>query len=299
VVLFDVTGHCMTRLRLPAVLAILAALTTACMSMVTGQAGPATEGGDENREVFEQVDLPELGSCLDTVRGGAGPLGSPATLPCSEPHGGEIAKVVEVPAALDGSYPTDDDLSSDAWSDVLYGDDGCGELRLVNSYLGARDQDNLLAGWSAYLPKRGAWEAGARWVACVVEYEIDLQAANAPGRLAQAMRSPDRDAYRECWFGPELVYDVVPCSQPHEAEPTGDYVAAEEGTPYPSDPLSRQPLVDECSNEVIDYLEGNIPNGYTAWAYLPTEVDWVDYPEVQCVILDSGGRRTSGSVVDA
>jgi hypothetical protein len=58
-------------------------------------------------------------------------------------------------------------------------------------------------------------------------------------------------------------------------------------------------LVDECSNEVIDYLEGNIPNGYTAWAYLPTEVDWVDYPEVACVILDSGGRRTSGSVVDA
>lgn len=281
-------------------LAAVATLTTACLSTLSGQASPQVGRGQDAAEVFEQVQPPEPGSCLDTVRGGGGPLGPPATLACSEPHGGEIAKVVEIPDALDGDFPTDDDLNSDAWGSLLYGDEGCGDYLLPNSYLGARDQDNLLVDASAYLPKKAAWEAGARWLACVVEYRTGLfEDANAPGRMAQAMRGPDAAAYRPCWFGPEIVYDVVPCSQPHEAEPTGDYVAAAQGTPYPTDPLSRQPLVDECGNEVVDYLERDIPNGYAAGIYLPAEQDWAVYPEVQCVILDSGGRRTSGSAVDA
>lgn len=158
----------------------------------------------------------------------------------------------------------------------------------------------LLADASAYLPKRAAWDAGARWLACVVEYKTGLiEDANAPGRMAQAMRGPDASAYRECWFGPETVYDLVPCSQPHEAESTGDYVTAEPGTPYPTDPISRRPLLDECSRRVVDYLETDIPNGYAAGVYLPTEEDWASYPEGQCVILDGDGRRTSGSAVDA
>ncbi len=281
------------------VLAAVATLSAACLSTVSGQASPraAPEGGVA--EVFEQVQAPELGSCVDTVRGGNGPLSPPATLSCSEPHGGEIAKVLEVPDSLDGNYPTDDDLIADAWGELFYSDEGCGYL-LPNDYLGARDQDNLLVEENAYLPKKAAWEAGARWVACVVAYQTGLfEDANAPGRMAQAMRGPDAAAYRLCWFGPEILFDVVPCSQPHEAEPTGTYVAAELGTPYPRDPLSRQPLVKECSDEVVDYLEGDIPNGYAAGFYLPAEQDWAVYPEVQCVILDSGGRRTSGSAVDA
>ena len=251
-------------------------------------------------EIFEQVQAPPLGGCLDTVRGGNGPLSPPATLSCAEPHGGEIARVVEIPAAFDGDYPTDDDLSSDAWGSLLYDNDSCGDYLLPNSYLGAREQDNLLVDASAYLPKRVAWEAGARWLVCVVEYRTGVfEDVNAPGRMAQAMRGPDAATYRPCWFGPSVLFDVVPCSQPHEAEPTGDYVAAELGTPYPADPLSRQPLVDECDNEVVDYLERDIPNGYVAGIYLPAEQDWAAYPEVQCVILDSNGSRTSGSAVDA
>lgn len=275
-------------------------LMTGCVSTVGGQAAPAAASATEFPEVFEQVQAPELGSCLDTVRGGAGLLGAPPTVNCSEPHGGEVARVLEVPDALDGRYPTDDDVSSDAWGDLLYSSDGCGDFQLPNSYLGAREQDNLLADAYAYLPKKAAWEAGARWVACVVEYRTGFsEEANAPGRMAQAMRGPDAAAYRECWFGPETLYDVVPCSQPHEAEPIGIYVAAEQGAPYPTDPLSRQPLVEQCRGKVVDYLERDVPNGYAAGAYLPPEQDWAPYPEVQCVILDSGGRRTSGSATDA
>lgn len=269
------------------------------MSTVTGQALPAPANA-QPQELFERVQPPELGGCLDTVRGGRGPLAPPASLACTEPHGGEIAKVLEVPDSLDGDYPTDDGLDSAAWSDLLYGDDGCGEFRLANRYLGARDRDNLLADAYAYLPKKAAWEAGARWVACVVEYQTGLsEAGNAPGLMAQAMRGPDADAYRECWFGPETVYDLVPCSLAHEAEPTGDLAYAEPESPYPSDPLSRQPYVDECTDRVIDYLERDVPNGYVVGIYLGLPEDWAVFPEAKCVILDSGGRRTTGSATDA
>ncbi|MDQ3734408.1 MAG: septum formation family protein [Actinomycetota bacterium] len=268
--------------------------------MVSGQSSPRAALDGASAEVFEQVQAPQLGRCLDTVRGGNGPLSPPVTVACTEPHGGEIARVVEIPAAFDDDYPTDDDLTSDAWGSLLYDDDSCGDYLLPNSYLGAREQDNLLVDASAYLPQRVAWEAGARWLVCVVEYRTGVfEDVNAPGRMAQAMRGPDAATYRPCWFGPAILFDVVPCSQPHEAEPTGDYVAVELGTPYPADPLSRQPLVDECSKEVVDYLERDIPNGYAAGIYLPAEQDWAAYPEVQCVILDSNGRRTSGSAVDA
>lgn len=281
-------------------LAALAGTLTACTSTIAGQAAPVGEPDSGAGDVFEQVQPPELGSCLDTVRGGSGPLGPPPTLACSDPHGGEVAKVVEVPAALGADYPTSEELGSDAWGELLYSDEGCGDYLLAHSYLGARDQDNLLVDTAAYLPKKDAWEAGARWVACVVEYQAGLsEAGNAPGRMAQAMRTVEANAYRECWFGPETLYDLVPCSQPHEAEPTGDYVYAEPGTPYPRDPLSRRPLVDECGDKVIDYLEADVPSGFTAGVYLPPEQDWATYPEGQCVILDSAGRRTSGSALDA
>lgn len=289
----------MRRLRLPAALAVLAACAPACTTTVNGQAAPAPDPG-EAVQVFEQVKPPELGQCLDTVRGGAGPLGPPPSLPCPDPHGGEIAKVVEVPSALDGDYPTDTVLDSDAWGDLLYGEEGCGEFLLANAYLGARDEDNLLVDVSAYLPKKLAWDAGARWVGCVVEYRTGVfEEANAPGRMAQAMRGVEASAYRECWFGPETVYDLVTCTQPHEAEPTGDLVSAPEATPYPRDPLSRRPFVDECTDLVLDYLEGALPDGYAAGVYVPPEEDWTAFPEVRCVILDSGGRRTTGSAVDA
>jgi len=91
----------------------------------------------------------------------------------------------------------------------------------------------------------------------------------------------------------------VPCSLPHEAEPTGDYAYAEPDSPYPGDPLSRQPYVEECTDRVIDYLEGDVPNGYAVGVYLPLPEDWPDFPDVRCVMLDSGGRRTTGSAVDA
>lgn len=288
------------RRRCLAVVVVVGALTTACTSTVGGQSSAPTIDREDLVQVFEQVEAPQLGRCVDTVRGGTGPLGPPPTLTCSEPHGGEIAKIVEVPAALDGDYPTSADLDSDAWSGLLYGDEGCGDYLLPNTYLGARDQDRLLAGASAYLPKKSAWEGGARWVACVVEYRSGtFEDANAPGRMAGAMRGPDADAYRVCWFGPQVVYDIVACSQPHEAEPTGDYVSAEEGAPYPADPLARQPLVDECSDRVADYLARDIPDGYAAGIYLPTEEEWASYPEAPCVILDSDGRRRTGSAVNA
>ena len=181
---------------------------TACVSTVGGKPSQATASRTEIAEVFEQVAPPEVGACMDTVRGGSGPLGPPEPLACTDAHGGEIAKVVDVTGSLDGSFPTDAEIDSDAWSQLLYGDEGCGEFLLVNHYIGARDNDNLLVDVAAYLPKRSAWESGARWVACVVEYRTGiLQEANAPGLMAQAMQGPDAAAYRQCWFGPQIVFD--------------------------------------------------------------------------------------------
>ena len=44
-------------------------------------------------------------------------------------------------------------------------------------------------------------------------------------------------------------------------------------SPYPGDPLSRQPYVEECTDRVIDYLEGDVPNGYAVGVYLPLPED--------------------------
>ncbi len=293
-----VTVHQRRSVRLPAAVILSAVLMTGCVSRVPGQ--PVTPAGSDGApvEVFEQVDPPTLGSCLDTVHGGGNALSPPATVDCASPHGAEIAKVVEIPESLRESYPTEADLDSPAWAEVLYGDDGCGEYLLDNHYLGARDQDNLLTDVFAWVPKRVAWDGGAAWVACVVEYEPGAD-ANAPGRIAQAMRGPDAASFRECWFGPEVVYDRVPCSQPHDAEPTGESVYPDENTPFPADPLARQPLVEECAASAIDYLERDLPSGFAAAVYLPTPADWALFPSGECVILDASGSRWTGSAVDA
>lgn len=298
--MFSAVGRVATSLQALAVLTTGAVVLSGCVAEISGRPNPVVTGGGPSAQVFEQVEPPQLGTCLDTKNGGAGPLGPPTTLPCSEPHGGEIAKVVDVPDQVDGAYPTQSSLDSDVWSNLLYGDEGCGASQLVSAYLGAREQDNLLVDYYSYLPKRVAWEAGARWVACVVEYSLgSFGGANAPGLMALAMRGPDSAAYRECWFGPETVYDVVPCSQPHEAEPSGDYAVVDDEAPFPVDALDRQPLVDQCRDRVVDYLEGDVPSGYLAGIYLPTEQEWSDFPIVECVILDSRGRRTTGSAADA
>lgn len=275
------------------------ALVTSCTSTIEGNAGGVPPATGVLVEVFEQVAEPPIETCVDTVRGGLGPLGPPPTVSCADPHGGEIARVVSLPGSLDGPYPTDADLDSEAWSSRLYGAAGCGR-GLANQYLGGRERDNLLVETSPYLPKRAAWEAGARWIACVVSYQIGLsENANAPGQMAGAMQGPDADAYRECWFGPQIVYDVVTCSQPHDAEPTGDFANVAIGTSYPDDPLAREPLVAECSDRVANYLDGEIPEGYVGGIYLPSEEDWPLFLFAQCVILDSAGSRRTGSAVDA
>lgn len=275
------------------------ALVSSCTSTIEGKASGVSLESGPLVEVFDQVAEPPIETCVDTVRGGSGPLGPPPTVSCAEPHGGEIARVLPVSGALDGPYPTDEDLNSDAWSERLYGGAGCG-LELANQYLGGRERDNLLVETSPYLPKRAAWEAGARWIACVVTYLVGFfEDVNAPGRMAGAMQGPDADAYRECWFGPQIVYDVVNCSQPHDAEPTGDFANADIGTAYPDDPLDREPLIAECTDRVANYLDGEIPEGYVAGIYLPSEEDWPLFLFAECVILDSAGSRRTGSAVDA
>ena len=98
--------------RLSSVLMLPLLLMTGCTVTVTGESAQFSASDLEQTEIFEQVQPPALGACLDTVRGGSGPLGPPQTVDCSDPHGGEVARVVDVPAALDGSYPTDGDLDS-------------------------------------------------------------------------------------------------------------------------------------------------------------------------------------------
>lgn len=268
---------------------------TACTSTVTGEPSPAVDDALTG-EVFESVEPPQLGACLDTTDGGYGYTSPPKTLPCDEPHGGEVAEVVEIPESFGEEYPDEDD---EALSDLLIGDDGCGD-DLATTYLGAREEDNVLAESAAYLPKLDAWEAGARWAACVVYFVLDFaERADAPGRIAGAMRGPDAAAYRECWFGPQESFDIVPCSESHEAEPTRYAQYVDIDAPYPQDEATLQEFREICFDDVANYLERRPPDGYVADVYLPNLEDWELYNAYYCVVLAEVGGRTTGSVFDA
>jgi hypothetical protein len=131
--------------RISAVGAVAAVLSMAACS---GQDGPADAAAGSALSV---------GDCLNVIDGVDGEAGSVATVPCEEPHAGEVVLAAAAFFAEDGQPPAEDRLQ-------VIADTACEEAMV--SYAG---QSSAAAGVQmSYLhPSQESWEAGDRSLTCI------------------------------------------------------------------------------------------------------------------------------------
>ncbi|PWW24284.1 putative regulator of septum formation [Geodermatophilus normandii] len=237
---------------------------------------------------------PLTGTCWQLAEGQEEtPLQPPEQVECSGDHDAETAVVGDSGLGEEDPRPTEADLD-DANSPVSRAlADLCG-LDVVREYLSGDELDDPYAYVAGYLPDEEQWAAGARWARCDVYYGYDAP-ETVPGVLQGALAGGD-DAFRACFAGVVTDYTVVPCSQPHEAEPVGTEVAPlPEDPPYP-DEAARRSLVGSCTGPAQEYGGGEVPHGYAVDVWLDTPDEWTEAAFARCVLVPAGGGRTTASV---
>jgi hypothetical protein len=278
-----------------------AVLLAGCTSTVAGQA--LFGGDDPAKPTVPPAGLggpdpaadPVVGGCYVITSGQNGEaLDPPDPVDCSTTHNAETAAVDDSGLGEDDAYPTQDDVDDDSSTVYAALDDIC-SFDLLSDYLGGDDLDDPYAFFSAYLPNQEQWDAGARWVRCDVFYGY-TSPENAPGVMADALQGAQAAAYRACFSGNPADWDVVPCSQPHEAEPIGSYADVADGAPYPADPAARQALAAQCASGAADYVGAAPPPEYVLDVYVGSPSDWSSDPFAQCVLTPAAGGQTTTSV---
>ncbi|SEO85320.1 septum formation family protein [Trujillonella endophytica] len=277
-----------------------AALLAGCSSTVAGDALPADPGPAKPTVPAagpggaDPAALPIVGTCYDLDAGQEStPLDPPGSVSCGDPHDAETAVVGDTGLGPDDERPVEDDLYDDTPLGRAFGE--LCSLDDVVAYLGGEDPEDPYAYYASFLPSEDQWEAGARWMRCDVFYGY-TDPETAPGVMAGGLAGPDSAAYRVCFSGSATSYGVVPCSEPHEAEPTGFALAdVPEGAPYPDEP-TRQALAASCADEVQEYVGGPAPFGYAAAVWVDEAEDWPDGGDARCVLVPAGGGSTTGSV---
>ncbi|MGY1772584.1 septum formation family protein [Blastococcus sp. SYSU D00813] len=275
-------------------------LLAGCSSTVDGDARPADLGAAKPTVPVagpgdaDPAAPPVVGTCYLLEDGQEDrPLDPPAPVSCGSEHSAETAVVGDTGLGEGDERPVEDDLTDDG--DLADEVDELCDLDDVVAYLGGEDPEDPYAFYAVFLPDEEQWEAGARWMRCDVFYGY-TSPETAPGVMARALTGPDRAAYRVCFAGTPTSYDVVPCSEPHQAEPTGFRLAdVPEGAPYPDEP-TRLGLVGSCAGAVQEYLGGPLPLGYAADVWVGTAEGWNAGPEPRCVVVPAGGGQSTGSV---
>jgi hypothetical protein len=270
-------------------------LVVGCATTVVGTAAPAgtgaaTRGTDGSGE-------PEIGTCRTITEDQIDdPRNPPEPVDCAQQHNAETAEVDDVRLDADDPYPGDADIEDDDSAVSAALDDVC-TFDLLRQYLGGDGLAEPYAFFSSFLPSQAEWEAGARWVRCDVFYGYS-RPETAPGRLAGALDGPGAAAYRSCYFGTPVTWDVGACSKPHDAEPIGASADVPDGTPYPADRPARQALAAQCADEAGAYLGGPLPDDYVLDAYVGSESGWATGPFAECVLVPADGGRTATSLRD-
>ena len=132
------------------------------------QAQETAPAGAEEVDVFAL----EVGDCLTDYRATEGVVSVP-TVPCSEPHSGEIYAVVPLPEG-DGNYPGVEAISAQA-------EEKC--IAEFEGFVGLSYQDSMLH-MNVVIPSEERWDAGDREVHCT----IHDPAGQTTGTLADANR---------------------------------------------------------------------------------------------------------------
>ena len=132
------------------------------------QAQETAPAGAEEVNVFAL----EVGDCLTDYRATEGVVSVP-TVPCSEPHSGEIYAVVPLPEG-DGNYPGVEAISAQA-------EEKC--IAEFEGFVGLSYEESVLE-FSYLAPEETEWDAGDREVLCT----IHDPAGQTTGTLADANR---------------------------------------------------------------------------------------------------------------
>ncbi|NYJ08175.1 septum formation family protein [Petropleomorpha daqingensis] len=266
-------------------------LVAGCATTVVGEASPASRSGGD------AVAEPEIGTCrLITEDQTDDPRNPPEAVDCAQEHNAETAEVDDTGLGEDDAYPTEADLEVE--DGIVAGalEDVC-TFDLLTQYLGGDDLDEPYAFFAPYLPTEAEWAAGARWVRCDVFYGY-FRPETTPGPLAGALAGADAAAYRSCYFGTPITWDVGPCSKPHDAEPIGASADVPDGTPYPADQAARQALATQCADDAGAYLGRSVSSDYLVDVYVGSAADWQSGPIAECVLVPAAGGRTSTSARD-
>jgi hypothetical protein len=269
-------------------------LVAGCTTTVVGQASPAAgSAGSDGDSAGE----PEIGTCrLIAEEQIDDPRNPPEPVDCAQEHNAETAEVDDSGLGADDAYPSEADLDVEDSVAATALEDVC-TFDLLTQYLGGDGLDEPYAFFSPYLPTEAEWEAGARWVRCDVFYGY-FRPETAPGALAGALDGPDAAAYRSCYFGTPVTWDVGPCSRPHDAEPISASADVPDGTPYPADQPARQALATQCADDAGAYLGGPVSSDYLLDVYVGSGSDWASGPIAECVLVPAAGGRTSTSARD-
>ncbi|MGY1739693.1 MULTISPECIES: septum formation family protein [unclassified Blastococcus] len=285
--------------RAGAALCVLA-LLAACTGTAAGEALPADLGPAKPTVPVagpggaDPAAPPVVGTCWALEAGQEDtPLDPPPAVSCGSEHSAETAVVGDTGLGAGDERPSEEELSGDGALATAV-DELC-DLDDVVGYLGGTDPEDPHAFYAVFLPDEEQWAAGARWMRCDVFYGY-VSPQSAPGVMARALSGPDAAAYRVCFAGTPTDYGVVPCSEEHQAEPTGYRLAdLPVDAPYPDEP-TRAGLAASCAGSVQDYLGGPPPLGYTPDVWIDTAGEWPDRPDARCVLVPAGGGSTTGSV---
>ncbi|AHI02070.1 hypothetical protein GCM10010174_89370 [Kutzneria viridogrisea] len=185
--------------------------------------------------------LPSVGQCIDATR---------QTVPCTNPHQGEITLVSELPAGLPSSMPDDSTLTREALPRCR---------TALGDYVGSKDADATSVQAWAFWPQQQDWAAGRRWLVCAVT-QVDSvgNPTTVAGSIHNGLAGSGFGKYQTCTVSSpsrDQQLRFGRCDGPHLGEAMPDVQSLGRSTdPMPPTEQINAIARDRCGKELINYL---------------------------------------------
>jgi hypothetical protein len=222
-----------SRLWLPATLAALTLVLSACDSGANDSSASGAEGAE-----------PAIGTCWAVPTEDAiDPdywFDDSTTVPCTEPHTTETAQVLPL------SQPTIAEAKRQAGN--------CWDP--VRVYLGVNPDHWVPWGWKVFLPSREQIADGASWMRCEAVFSVDWgfsSVRTTTTSAAEVAVDPPADFWACLDEHPKKVNQpFVPCDQPHQYEQTGSLSILDHLEQYPSPAELEAAAQRQCAYAIPD-----------------------------------------------